>query len=421
MLHTLEQQLKQKLIRNRSVTIAFSGGVDSTALLLVCNELKKQNIISYCSAIHIDHCQPYSEKISSHCKKVCDKLDIPIAIHQIPKNTIANETNWRDARYTLISQKTPLHTQILLAHHQEDQAETFLLHAFRGNATSLKGMLEKTWLFDRLYIRPFLSEPKQNLKNYVIERKIKWLDDPSNTDNRHPRNFLRNEILPLVKSKWPESLQALDHCRSHIQQLNIANKRYNQLNFLNNWLKKHQVFLAKKELEELLDQMICAKSDANPTFEFKHQTILRFKQKLYILDTSSLEWEPFHLKRNTKKYIINQYWTIQCEVRDSKFDNSLKEKSLQIKSRNKIPASIINLNGFSKRLKKFYQDNEIMPIIRDYYPLLFEGNSLVGIIHYKKPTTIDTIKGINLSLEPSYPIMSDLLPQMDLDCLADLQ
>ena len=147
MLHTLEQQLKQKLHENRSVTVAFSGGIDSTALLLICNALKKQNVISHFNAIHIDHRQPYSKNMSLHCQKICNQLGIPLAIHHIPKNTVANETNWREARYSLISQTTPLHTQILLAHHQEDQVETFLLHAFRGNATSLKGDDRKNMAF----------------------------------------------------------------------------------------------------------------------------------------------------------------------------------------------------------------------------------------------------------------------------------
>ena len=91
-------------------------------------------------------------------------------------------------------------------------------------------------------------------------------------------------------------------------------------------------------------------------------------------------------------------------------------------ARNKIPASKINANGFSKRLKRFFQENEIIPIIRDFYPLLFKDDSLIGIIHNNEnPIMIDAMKGINLSLEPSYPITRDSLPQMDLDCLADLQ
>ena len=80
------------------------------------------------------------------------------------------------------------------------------------------------------------------------------------------------------------------------------------------------------------------------------------------------------------------------------FDGGFKEKSIQIMARNKIPTSKINANGFSKRLKRFFQENEIIPIIRDFYPLLFKDDSLIGIQNNENPIMIDAMKGINLSL-----------------------
>src|SRR5690606_16347607 len=95
---------------------------------------------------------------------------------------------------------------LALAHHRDDQVETLLLKLLRGaGAEGLGAMrpwraLAAGWLW-----RPFLDLPRTALADYAQAAGLTWVDDPSNTDQRMDRNYLRHRVLPLLRERWPRS------------------------------------------------------------------------------------------------------------------------------------------------------------------------------------------------------------------------
>ena len=93
--------------------------------------------------------------------------------------------------------------QILLAHHRDDVFETLLLRIFRGTGVDgLSGLSEKRSLGKGEILRPFLNSPKSDLKIYIDENELAYVEDDTNSNNNFDRNFLRNEIVPSLETRW---------------------------------------------------------------------------------------------------------------------------------------------------------------------------------------------------------------------------
>lgn len=199
---------KNKLISSRQrIGVAVSGGVDSMALLHWLNQLSKEQDF-FVSAITIDHCireesakdnQMVVEFCNQHQIKVnCFKVD---AVKFAKENKQSLETAARNVRYgvfdSLLNKK--IVDKIALAHHQEDQAETVLMNLFRGAGS--KGMAGMQPQRDD-YIRPFLTVEKQKILQYAKKHNLPIAIDETNFQNDWARNFLRNEIMPLIKQQW---------------------------------------------------------------------------------------------------------------------------------------------------------------------------------------------------------------------------
>ncbi len=196
-----------------SVTIALSGGIDSAVMLHACVAIREQTDRSLVvNAIHIHHgLSPNADEWLAFCQQLCEQFQIPfqyqkISIQSAPRQSL--EAVARNARYAALDKLAPAGSLVLLAQHEDDQAETVLLQLKRGaGPKGLSGMAERFSKSTSVqYARPWVNSGlgKQDILSYAQAHNLRWVEDESNQDTSFDRNFLRNDIMPLLKHKWPQ-------------------------------------------------------------------------------------------------------------------------------------------------------------------------------------------------------------------------
>ena len=201
---------------SKNIIVVFSGGGDSTALLNYCYELKQKNhFTGSLSAIHVNHAiSPNASSWEEHCKNFCSKRNIPLICQSIKIDGKKSglESAARLRRYEVFKQNLYSDDQLLLAHHADDVAETLMFRLFRGTGIDgLNGPIKSRKLGEGTLLRPWLGYPKAKLVGYLEDKRLDHIEDESNASNDQDRNFIRNEILPLISERWP-------HASSQIQQ-----------------------------------------------------------------------------------------------------------------------------------------------------------------------------------------------------------
>ena len=203
---SLSTTLLDVLSTENKIFVAFSGGLDSTALLFLCNTALKQKKIKNLKAIHINHnLSSNSYKWQQHSENFCrsNNIEFESFIVEVSKNRSSIESQARQARYKIFESLLGENDQILLAHHMDDVFETILLRLFRGTGVDgLSGLNEKRSLGKGKIIRPFLNLSKSDLKIYIDENDLPYVEDDTNSNNDFDRNFLRNEIIPALDKRW---------------------------------------------------------------------------------------------------------------------------------------------------------------------------------------------------------------------------
>jgi tRNA(Ile)-lysidine synthase len=203
---SLSTNLLDELSTENRIFVAFSGGLDSTALLFLCNKALKQKKISNLKAIHINHnLSKNSDDWQQHCESFCrsNNIEFESFVVEVPNLRSSIESQARQARYKIFESLLDENDQILLAHHRDDVFETILLRLFRGTGVDgLSGLNEKRSLGKGEIIRPFLNLPKSDLRIFIDENDLPYVEDDTNSKNDFDRNFLRNEIVPSLEKRW---------------------------------------------------------------------------------------------------------------------------------------------------------------------------------------------------------------------------
>lgn len=215
--------------KDRLINIAFSGGLDSTALLSVAASLRPRMGLSL-RALHVNHgWNEKSEDWAAHCESVARALTVPCETIQLGSNLAlesgsadftesSREARARAARYHWFSEMVDPEDVLLTGHHLDDQAETFILRLMRGSSINGLGAMRPQQSLNRLQVlRPFLGISRNSLAQWVSDKNLQVLDDPSNSNIAFDRNFLRHTILPRLKSRWPETTQILARAAVHSQ------------------------------------------------------------------------------------------------------------------------------------------------------------------------------------------------------------
>ncbi len=198
--------------RSAPVLVAFSGGLDSTTLLhLLAHDasLRARGL----RALHVHHgLHPQADRWAAHCRDICAAWDIPLRVLRVEVERNGGhglEAAARDARHEAFRQALSPGEVLATAHHQDDQAETFLLRALRASGPDgLAAMRPWRSFAPGWHWRPLLKTPHTALLAHARHHGLHWIDDPSNANAEHDRNFLRHRVLPLLRERWPHAAAA---------------------------------------------------------------------------------------------------------------------------------------------------------------------------------------------------------------------
>ncbi len=193
--------------RDRPLLVAFSGGGDSTALLLGLRKLLEESGREGLRAAHVNHGLHSEAGVwAAHCETVARALDVPLECCEVEVQAGGQgvEAAARRARYAALQALMRPGECLLTAHHQDDQWETLLLRMLRGTGIAgLAGIRESRPFGGGWLLRPLLEVTRADLGSWLRSRGAKHVEDPSNRDCSLDRALVRHDVLPLLRERWP--------------------------------------------------------------------------------------------------------------------------------------------------------------------------------------------------------------------------
>ena len=408
--------LTQSHKKIKSMTVALSGGIDSVALLHLLSNIQKKHDFTL-NATHVHHgLSKHADKWVRFCEKLCRDLSVPLDVHYVKlpqKKSLGIEGEARRLRYEkLLQSKSDL---IVLAHHEDDQAETFLLQLIRG--AGVKGLSSMANFDDtRSLWRPLLNSSRIDIESYANQNKLKWIEDDSNQNTNFDRNFIRAKILPILKNRFDHIIKAISRSSTHLAEAqhllddlakidlkkHLKSNKYKHIlqvkslnkllpsrakNLLRYWLEINDQLMPSKDLlNELLRQVLTAKKDSELKIEIsKEYEIRRYKDEIYLVRKS---------KNSKKNYEI--FWNDESEIllpngsilKFKKIKSGgislakLKNKKLIISNRQGGEFLKPNLNRPTRKIKQLLQESDLPPWERGALPFIFVGDELASVPNF---------------------------------------
>lgn len=265
------------------LAVAYSGGADSTALLLACAEKWPGQVC----AIHVHHgLQAAADDFERHCHAFCAELGVPLHVRRVDARHAPGqspEDAARRARYeafrALVDEGLAVR-DIAIAQQADDQVETMLLALSRGAGLPGLSAMPAQWQRDGIrYHRPLLSVPGAQLRDWLRVRGVACVTDPTNADEQFTRNRIRARLLPALEAVFPQFRDTFARSAAHAAQAQglldelaaqdlalvgmppaIARlqtlSRARQANALRHWLRtRHATVPSTAQMQELLDQI----------------------------------------------------------------------------------------------------------------------------------------------------------------------
>ena len=207
------------------LAVGYSGGADSTALLLACAQRWPGQVHAW----HVHHgLQAAADAFETHCRSVCARLGVPLAVAHVDARARPGESPEaaaRHHRYTAFEDLAQAQTarsaikSVVLAQHADDQVETLLLALSRGSGLPGMAAMPAQWQRGALhYHRPLLGVPGAALRHWLQQRGEAWIEDPSNADTRYTRNRIRSELAPALAAVFPAYRATFARSAQHAAQ-----------------------------------------------------------------------------------------------------------------------------------------------------------------------------------------------------------
>jgi len=190
--------------------VAVSGGLDSMCLLYALVLLQQNHQCPPVRVIHINHSlQPQADQWQRDVEKKCQDYGLACSSHKIilgaqELRQLGLEAAARNARYDVFKDHLQVGEVLLLGQHADDQTETLFLRLLRGAGVSgLQAMPQQRALGLGCLVRPLLHVRQTDLYDYAKLHHLTWCEDPSNQNGRFDRNYLRHQVMPLLRRRWP--------------------------------------------------------------------------------------------------------------------------------------------------------------------------------------------------------------------------
>ena len=210
--------------------VGFSGGCDSLALLLILLKAResgsKHGSFSL-ACVHVNHGLRgnESDEDEAFCRAVCEEYAIPLSCYRAIPPEHPGEGWARSARYAFFEQamQETGSDALVLAHHEDDQAETILMHLMRGSGLEgLCGMEREGWVGNLRILRPLLGVSHRELQLALVEAGKTWREDSTNASDAYLRNQVRHRLLPFMESLSPGCTRRIAHTGLVLQEDNEA-------------------------------------------------------------------------------------------------------------------------------------------------------------------------------------------------------
>ena len=403
---------KHKMVQpGQSLTVALSGGIDSVCLLHVLCQLQPEMQYKL-QAVHVHHgLRAEADEDESFCRQLCNRWQIPLTVcrvdvpQRVEQSGESIEEAARNLRYGAF--QTLQTDRIALAHHQQDQAETLLLHLLRGSG--LTGLCAMRPV--RLpYVRPFLEISRGQIEAYAAQQKLPHAEDASNQDTAFRRNRIRHELLPLLAREYqPEIVKILAQTAGRLQEeedylearppcaegpeLSIQWLQGYPVNLqkriLRGWLadQGYDRDIAQVHVDQLLD-LVQGQSGRRISLP-KGLTVAKSYDILHICSSAaclqekmqfpSFEMELLSLAEAMKQW--NSHEQIPALPEEKWLDaDALTQMPVW---RTRRSGDYIMAAGGRKKLKEFMIDAKIPREQRERIPLLADGSHILWIYGYR--------------------------------------
>jgi tRNA(Ile)-lysidine synthase len=405
------------------VCVALSGGVDSVALLAALAQQsaghgRAPSKHRRLRAVHIHHgLHPNAGKWSDHCRELAARLQVPLTVIRVKvaaERGDSIEAAAREARYAAFSQALEPGEALLTAHHQDDQLETVILQLLRGAGIPGLAAMPEIASFERGWlVRPLLVRTRAELEGWAQAQGLAWVDDDTNANEQFDRNYLRRNVLPLVRARWPSAGSAVARSARHAAEArrlldsvaradverasNGAGLAVHSLRALDPDRRRNAVrfWIARaghsapdtRRLEEIVGPLLDARADANPSVSWNGVTVRRDPGVLSI-DTSPGRGELPAVARDVvwnwlDAPLVELYFsggTLEIERdRHGPLDLDALPATLVVRTRHGGESLRPGPGARNRRLKALLQEARVPVSERDSLPLIFAGEKLLAV------------------------------------------
>lgn len=386
----------------KRVVVAFSGGLDSTVLLHL---VKGAGLTAPVHALHVNHgLNAEADHWQAHCERTCSALEVDFTAVKVSVNTQGSlEENARQARFAAFEKFLAPGDLLLLAHHLDDQIETLFFYLLRGNTlTGIRGMPAERPLGPGVLFRPLLDMPRSTLVRYAKQEALDWVEDASNTDLGLDRNYLRHQVIPRIRARWPDLDQtlsgALDRSEETLQLIDWLGEgdlaaslaadgglplealgalpAARARNLLRYWIgQTAMVWPPAAVLAEAVDTLATADEDATPLVAWQALALRRFRDRIYLVrDLAGHD--------NTRSFTFTgEALDVAGGTLSAEF---VKGRGIAFDGAGELIVAFrrggerIKL-GRSRTLKNLFRELGVPPWLRDRLPLVYKDGELVAI------------------------------------------
>ncbi|MCS6235965.1 tRNA lysidine(34) synthetase TilS [Shewanella baltica] len=433
----------QSLAPRCKLVLAYSGGVDSEVLAFGLSQFARQHPEFSYQLVHVHHgLSDNADSWAQHCLERGQHYGLPVTVERVTVNRgprLSLEAEARKVRYQAIERHLSANDVLLTAHHEDDQLETILLALKRGQGPKgLAAMGQVQALAQGRQLRPLLDISREQIEAYAKQQGLVHIEDESNQDDKYDRNFLRLEIIPRLKARWPSIattasrsaalcaeqqatldvqvserlplwlIQAPYHTQSVFKLDGFAEQSADwQALLLRGFIESQGFALPSKvQLNQIIAQLLTAKDDAKVHIRVGECEIRRFANQVYLFkyqtrmrNVKPASWTfPSQLLNPLVQGLITQLDVTQLDVTSAEVTCGepirLSASKQGPRARFPRPDEVVSVRyqlagqcrchphsrGKGRELKKLWQEFGVPPWVREKIGFVFYNEQLVMAI-----------------------------------------